>query len=520
MTFLPKVLFMAVLISSLLVSLGRSQSADDWYETGRTALNAGAPARAVMAFKNAVTRNPSAANWRWLGEAHAKLERWDEATDAFDRSIQKYRALGDTVTALALENRTNPYRQQAEVYVWNAGTWRDTNRARLEPGVGLMLGVYVDETGLSRAGTISNKLGRSTAVYFRYHKLLPKNLTTVDRPFFPTRFVEAVNRVGSAVHLALEPGVPLAQLSPSLFEQFARAVRDSGTPTFIRFASEFNDPNNEWSRNPALYRAQFRRFANTLHRIAPNAAMVWMPMAARLEVIDAYYPGRDAVDWVGLSLYSTPFANGKLEQNNLRVSPLDAIKPFYDQYARFHPMQISEFAASHETLLTPNVDHTRFAVQKLKMLYWGAAMRFPRLKAINWLDLDMIRSRFIATERSAERRNNYALTPAKLAAFEPILREPYFMKNPVLEPIQRPRVLKGEVLADTALEISVWVKTFEPYPARVEYRLNNSVVLNSSNWPYRAKLPKLKPGWHRLEFRAFGSDGKVLLSRTKSFTAR
>ncbi len=511
---------MAVLVSILLASLGRSQSADDWYETGRSALNAGAPVKAVVAFKNAVARNPSAANWRWLGEAHAKLERFDEATDAFDQSIRKYRVLGDTVTALALENRTNPYRQQAEVYVWNAGTWRDTKRARLEPGVGLLLGVYVDETSLNRSGTISSKLGRPVAVYFRYHKLLPENLTTGNRPFFPTRFVEAVNRVGGAVHLALEPGVPLSQLSPSLFERFANAVRDSGTPTFIRFASEFNDPNNEWSRDPALYRAQFRRFANILHRIAPNAAMVWMPMASKLEGIGAYYPGRDAVDWVGLSLYSTPFANGKLEQNNLRVSPLDVIQPFYDKFAKFHPMQISEFASSHETLLTANVDHTRFAVQKLKMLYWGAAMRFPRLKAINWLDLDMIRSRFVATERSAERRNNYGLTPAKLAAFAPILSEPYFMKNPVLEPIQRPRVLAGEVLADTELEISAWIKTFEPYPARVEYRLNKSLMLNTSQWPYRAKLPKLKSGFHHLELRAFDGDGKVLLFRKKSFMVR
>jgi tetratricopeptide (TPR) repeat protein len=506
--------------SALLIQEGHSQSADDWYESGRAALSANAPTQAVTAFQNAIELNPSAANWRWLGEANAKLERWDDATAAFDQSIKKYRALGDSVTARALENRTNPYRQQADVYVWNAGTWRDGNRARLEPSVGLMLGVYVDETGLSRAGTISSKLPSRVAVYFRYHQLLPQNRTTLNRPFFPTRFVQAVSDLGGAVHLALEPGVPLAQLNLSVFEEFARAVRDSRVPTFIRFASEFNDPNNEWSRNPALYRAQFRRFAQIMHRTAPNAAMVWMPMASRLEGIDAYYPGRDAVDWVGLSLYSTPFANGRLEENNLRVSPLDAIAPFYAKYAKFHPVQISEFASSHETLLTPGTDYTRFAVQKLNMLYWGAAMRFPRLKAINWLDIDMLRSRFVATERGPERRNNYALVPAKIEAFALILREPYFMKNPVLEPIQRPQALPDEVLADTALEISAWIKTYEPYPARVEYRLNKNVVLNSSKMPYRAKLPKLKPGVHRLEWRAFDSGGKLLLFRSKSFRAR
>jgi hypothetical protein len=293
-------------------------------------------------------------------------------------------------------------------------------------------------------------------------------------------------------------------------------------PVFVRFASEFNDPSNAWSRDARLYVEKFRLASTVIRRVAPNAAMVWMPMASRYEVLDRYYPGADFVDWAGLSLYSVPYSNGDLRQNNLRVSPLDAIAPFYAKYAARHPIQISEYASSHESSLTPDADYSSFAVTKMRMLYWGAMLRFPRLKNINWLDVDMIRSRFIPPSRAAERRNNYSLVthPGKLEVFKALLREPYFLRDPRLIAVRRPVRLSSVPANRDDLEIGAWVKTFEAFIARVEYRLDGRVFASSTTLPYRVRLPRLNPGSLVLEVRALDARGKVCLTRSQRVVVR
>jgi tetratricopeptide (TPR) repeat protein len=510
-----------VLILLFISSLALGQrNADQWYAAGQAAMKQSNYSAAASAFRNAVKQNPTAANWRWLGEAYAKLEDYDNATKAFDQAIAKYRAKNDLITARALENRTNPFRQQGEVYIWQP-VQKAAKLALLEPNNGVLMGMYVDETGLNERNEINlkNRFDSSFAVYFRYHKLIKPNQSNINRQFFPTRFYNAVRKANGMVHLAIEPSTPLAQVSADVLESFAKAVRDSGVPTFIRFAGEFNDPSNEWSKNPALYVQKFRLVAKTFHDIAPNAVIVWMPMASRLEVLDKFYPGENYVDWVGVSMYSTPFANGDLKQNNIRVSPLDQLKPIYEKYANKHPIQISEYAASHETLLTPNADYTDYAVQKMNMLYWGVAQRYPRIKNINWLDIDMIRSKFITPSRAAERRNNYQLVGTKLETMKALLLNPIFIRNDAIEPTVMPSRFPNRILARVPFDVTAWIKTFDPLPAKVQYLLNNKVVAESRTIPYIAKLPALEKGKHNLELRVFGAKNKLLLLRTQVFQA-
>ncbi len=515
------------------VSLGLAQSephsADGWYNLGRSALARGDAIAAERAFQEAVKLNPTAANWRWLAEARVKLKEYDGASFAYDAAILKYRALGDALTANALRNLSNPYRQQGEFYLLNQPVPRPETLARLEPAAGLLLGSYVDETGITRGGDleIPRRLGTGLAVYFRYHKLIRPQDATASQPIFPSRLANAARKFGGALHLALEPNMPLSQVTEAIVIPFAQRVREAGLPVFVRFASEFNDPESPWGKDPKLFVEKFRLVADVLHRIAPNAATVWMPMSSRLEVLDRYYPGREYVDWAGLSLYSTPYSNGNLKQSNLRVSPLDAIKPFYDKYARWHPIQISEYAASSETALAPEADFTRFAVTKMRMLYWGAMLRFPRLKNINWLDIDMLRSRYITPSRAAERRNDYSLyaNPAKLEAFQELLLEPYFVHSLDDPALTAPRSLTNSPLtslpANTPnLELAAWVKTYEPFVARVEFRLDGERVATTTTMPYRFKLMPLSKGSKVLELRAFDAKGQLLLKRVQRITAR
>ena len=513
----------ACLLGSL--SLAQPRNADQWYAAGRKALAGRQFAVAEKAFAEAVKRNPTAANWRWLGEARVGLEEYDGATTAFGSAILKYRASNDTLTANALENRVAPYRQQGEFYRLNQPVSRPRLLARLEPAAGLMLGSYVDERGIDAGGNlvIPDRLGAGLAVYFRYHKLIDPARATLNQTVFPSRLAAAVQRVGGALHIALEPSMPLEQVTERIVTPFALAVRDSGLPVFVRFASEFNDPSQAWSKNPQLYKEKFRLVASILHRIAPNAATVWMPMASRLEVLDQYYPGAEFVDWAGVSLYSTPFSNGDRNQSNLRVSPLDVLEKFYAKYADRHPIQVSEYAASSETSLTPNVDYSSFAVQKMEMLYWGAFLRLPRLKNINWLDVDMIRTRYLPPGRAAERRNNYALydNPAKLEIFKSLLTEPYFLRGSLTQPSVAPSPMPTVLQARPAgLEIAAWVKTFDPNVFRVRYSLDGLDFAVSSGLPYRAKLPALRVGQRSLTMRAFNEAGKLLLTRSMRLVIR
>ena len=118
-------------------------SADRAYAAGRAALARGDFGAAERFFASAVQGNPSAANWRWLGQARVALRDYDGATLAFGTAILKYRSLGDSLTANALANQTDQYRQEVLLYRWNQPVQTPRKLARLEPKSGLLLGCYV-----------------------------------------------------------------------------------------------------------------------------------------------------------------------------------------------------------------------------------------------------------------------------------------------------------------------------------------------------------------------------------------
>ena len=516
----------------LALSLGLAQtaprSADQWYAQGQGQLKAQQYPQAAASFEQAVRLNPSAANWRWLAEASVLAGDTERASQAYAEAVRLYRAKNDPVTAQALENRAAQFRQDASFYLLDQpastlGPACATKRAKFEPVSGLLMGMYVDEQGIGSDGrfNVASLPAENFAVYFRYFSWRSP-VTSSGEALFPARFARAARLAGAAIHLAVEPDFPLQDVTEASILPLARAAKDAGVPIFLRFAGEFNDPANAWSRDPALYRAKFRLVHDVMARVAPNVAMVWMPMPSRLDIIDAYFPGDDAVDWVGISLYSVPFRNGVANDSTQNVNPLDVLRPFYDKYACQHPFQISEYGASHRSLAAPQQDFTAFSVQKLRTLFWGAAMQFPRLKNINWLNLDMTTSAFTQA-KIAERRNDYYLqdSPAKLAAYREVLAQPYFqtrfqdalkMARPAPFPAAVPSGnLRGAVLLSTPAA-----------PSRVNLRLDGQPITVQQELPYMFSLSaaQLTPGSHTLSFSALGQSGRVLLEKKQTFTVQ
>ena len=502
-------------------------TADGWYAAGQGAMKAGQFRQAAVDFAQAAALNPSAANWRWLGEAHQKSGDTAAAAAAFDRAIALYRSRGDVATANALDHRVAPLRQTTELRLLGAPGAPDPAcnplLARLEPAGGLLMGTYVSEANLNRPADGAPRLSFPAAsapdfaVYFRYFSLLPAGQGEV----FPTRFIQAVRAAGGAAHLAVEPRLPLAQVTEASVLPFAQAARASGVPIYLRFAGEMNDPANAWSRDPAAYRAAFARVARVMHRTAPNVAMVWMPMASRLESIGAYYPGADSVDWAGLSLYSVPFENGQLARPNDAVHPTDLIEGFYRRYACRHPIQLSEYAASHRSQAAPDRDFTAFALQQMRETYWGAMLHFPRLKNINWLDLDMTTATGIT--KSTVRLNDYRLyaVPAKLSVLSTVLGEPYFrasVTHPVLPLGSQAWPAIVTPVADQ--RGAVWLKTAAPVQA-LTLTLDGRPVLTEETLPYRFTLARaaLGLGAHILKLDVTLENGGRI-TQTQTFTVR
>lgn len=496
------------------------RKADGWYALGVQATRAGDPGAAARAFAQAAALNPTAANWRALADAYVALGDYTSATDAYTRAAARYRAQGDNVTARALEYKAAPYRQTIDVRLVTAQTGSTQPRlARLEPARGILLGAYAPELSVTGVPPRLSPERQDFAVIFRYWDLKPSRSPDV---IFPHRHAQAARTHGQALHIALEPAVPLRQVTDAMLSAFAKETAKAGLPVFVRFAAEMNDPQNEWSRDPALYRSTFQRLARALHQHAPNAATVWMPMPGDLTKIGRYYPGPDAVDWAGLSLYSLPFENGNVRAPRLNAHPLDLVDGFYARYAPAHPIQLSEYAASHRSGAAASQDHSDFAARQLREVYWGAWIRYPRLKNINWLDLNMLTGE--ANGKSAARRNDYRLfaSPAKWQAFQDLRTinafQRRFQKACLTCTVSTATPWPARVPAHTDLSGVLWLQTATP-PARVQVTVNGQDIPTAPTLPHTFRF-QATPGTHRLTVTAYSASGQLMLRTEKTFQAQ
>jgi hypothetical protein len=247
-------------------------------------------------------------------------------------------------------------------------------------------------------------------------------------------FVEQVAAVGGIGLVTLEPHAGLDAVTMDAAEEVARVLDDhwlaSGTPTIVRFAHEMNGSWYPWGQQPDAYVRAFRTVASAIHELAPASAMAWAPnegsgypfpvgtYASADVSLDTngdgeisraddpyapYWPGDDAVDWVGMSLYhwglAYPWGENELPAEGSFRALLtgDAIgghegqppiPDFYATYADGHgkPMGIFETAA----LYNPEADGR--AEAELKSAWWrqvtDPAIRedFPRLAMLNWFE--------------------------------------------------------------------------------------------------------------------------------------
>ncbi|MGR0159154.1 glycoside hydrolase family 26 protein [Paenarthrobacter nitroguajacolicus] len=305
----------------------------------------------------------------------------------------------------------------------------------LAPKDGILAGVNLDwehETLEQYAADLGKR--PAVTVTFTDFPMSDTDKRNVDAAF------EQIRANGGTMLLTLEPKQGLAAVTTEVAEELATALaryNNAGVPVIVRFAHEMNGSWYAWGQQPAAYVAAYQRMADAVHSKAAGSAMMWAPnygggypfSGGQYEAVAGspdfatldtdkdgaitgiddpyapYYPGDDAVDWVGMSLYhwgnTYPWgANvipepGKFRQqltgtyNGAGGNDL-AVPDFYAEYgtARNKPVAIPETAA-----LTVASGEGADALA-IKEAWWGQLFDpaiprdYPALKMINWFEWD------------------------------------------------------------------------------------------------------------------------------------
>ncbi len=251
--------------------------------------------------------------------------------------------------------------------------------AKYEPVRGCYIGAFIDNSTEERdVEAFENRTGKEHASYINYVAYGRK---------FPEEWAAKLKQHGAAAHIALEPNNGLSAVRRnSYLINWAKAAGQSGTPIFLRFASEMNGNWTAYSGKPSLYRKKFRIVHDVMEEFAPNVAMVWVPFSMPQSNILSYYPGDEYVDWAGINIYSVYCHDGNAERLSYREDPRDFLRYVYNRFAAKKPIFIGEFAATHNCSVYG--DKTEFALEKMTDLYSSLERDFPRVKAISWFSYD------------------------------------------------------------------------------------------------------------------------------------
>jgi hypothetical protein len=334
-----------------------------------------------------------------------------------------------TVAALLLAGCASPWGE--------AGTDADAActpvpAAELVPVDGAWLGTQLDPD-VDPLATYSSTLGQRPAVV---GIAVEVPMRPADRSRVNAVVDELVDARGILL-LTLEPYGGLAAVTDDVAAELAIRLdgyNRRGVPVVVRFAPEMNGHWYDWGQQPTAYVAAFRRIAAAVHAEAPGSATLWAPaygggypfMADLVDESDAavldvdrdgrvtrtddpyapYWPGADAVDWVGLSLFhwgdTWPWGENEVPEPGKLLAQLTgtytglggddrALPDFYATYGEGHdkPVAIPETGA----LWAPDAGGA--PERAIKQAWWRQVFddelltRLPRLAMVTWVEREL-----------------------------------------------------------------------------------------------------------------------------------
>jgi len=295
----------------------------------------------------------------------------------------------------------------------------DYKLSKYEPQEGVYLGAYVYQDTLingdmKKFNELTGKKHASFFIYLGYGRPLPK------------KWIDQLKEVGAIPHIAFEPNNGLDEVQDDDYlRNFAKALKETGMPVFLRFASEMNGNWTAYSGDPKKYIEKWRLVHDVMEEEAPNVMMVWTVFAFPTSNILSYYPGDEYVDWVGVNIYNVVYHNNNINLRADHEDPLELLDYVYDTFSERKPIQISEFGATHYTI-TDGKYYVGFAIEKITRMYTGLKTRYPRVKSIFYFDVNNL-----INAPPGRRINNYSLTDDEriLKTYSNLISDPYFLSD-------------------------------------------------------------------------------------------
>ncbi|WP_058485090.1 glycosyl hydrolase [Defluviitalea phaphyphila] len=194
-----------------------------------------------------------------------------------------------------------------------------------------------------------------------------------------------------------------------LLEKTAKEFGQYFIPMFVQFY-----PNPQQYRDPREYKEFFKKARNIFKKYAPNVAFVWSINLDNTKDSLIYYPGDEAVDWIGINVYDT------INNSEDIFEDIDFI---YYYFQSKKPIMISQLGISHYS----KKGHRYYideASDKISYFYNNIKNNYPQIKAINYMDFNNIEA---APE--GQGHDNFRITSHKelIDSYKSVLNNEYFI---------------------------------------------------------------------------------------------
>lgn len=327
--------------------------------------------------------------YRRLATCYARTGNYEKAAAAYNRASHYWALNGDMQTSLIDHECDKAIREEISLYLKTSDlslSLETTHDVNYEPAHGVVLGYTNDKA--DTYPTYSAKQAGMWLKYFSYGD-------DPDEAFRFTKFHSLDE--STVVLLAVEPNEGLGALNDETTKNLAQYLRASGKQVMVRFANEMNDSSCVWyTDNPREYIDAYIEFAEIFRQYAPEIPLVWSPNFFPENNMDAYYPGDEYVDYVGISSYW--FSKGfTAAETNAGYDVLGTgirtqrwsqqLDYLYNHYGYKKPILISEGAVSYVDAKTGEaiVD---YAADMLRDTYTYLPIRYPNLKYAVYFDIN------------------------------------------------------------------------------------------------------------------------------------
>lgn len=291
---------------------------------------------------------------------------------------------------------------------------KETELSMYEPIRGAYLGAYVlANPGIKFDITkFEEAIGKDVAVALRYYQ--------IGDPFPDKWLLECLaNR--KAPHIVITPNNMKSPYNKETLVETAKKFENTyGIPVFIEFY-----PEAKGFGDPEPYIAYFQLAKEVFARYAPNTAFVWSMGMEDLYDSMIYYPGDDYVDWIGINMNFPIYKN----KEKYSVDIKKTLDYFYNMYQDKKPLMISRLAVSHYS----NQDHTFYideAEDVINQIYSEIPISYPRIKAINYIDMNHIK---MASDGTGTDNFRVSTEPKVTQIYINAIKNPYYLQN-VKEP--------------------------------------------------------------------------------------